>query len=334
MKNLIVSDRTFGVEIEFQTETEVALRKLSKILPIVGDGSIRHLSNTGEYVSEILKGNHGEDKIMRVCEVLKKHNASSDHVAMSVHIHLDAGMGGAGKIKSSSTLPNNVERCYAFSPHARKSLSVSDRHSLVYGNYPRMIDLPFSSVGDVTYISRAIVNKHPKQGYIYYWIEREDRTPWLKKMLYFYTQYSDVMEGLVSNSRRFGNMYCIPLGKSYDLSEIEGVTSSEELQSLWYKGRAGSNHYDDSRYHNVNFHSVWNRTHTVEIRSHGGTTDPQKILLWLRLHQYIADRLEEVDIEDIKSQGDMNKSFLNFLSGDELLVEYASRLLGYFSRKQ
>jgi len=180
------------------------------------------------------------------------------------------------------------------------------------------------------YLSKAPIKRHPMANYDYFYYEKSDRSKWLRNMLYFYTQYSDVMEGIVSNSRKFGNMYCLPLGKSYDLGEIEKAEDEQQIRTLWYKGRGNTGHYDDSRYHNVNFHSVWNRTGTVEIRSHGGTIDVYKILFWLRLHQHIADKLEEVELDDIKLKGDLYKSFVDFLD-DEQLAEYVKRLLGYYS---
>lgn len=326
---MITSSRNFGFEIEFQAPTREAVLKIRKSIPIVEDGSIRHIPNSYEYVSEVLSGSKGEKKIHSVCELLKKNGASGNDPAMSVHIHLDA------KTKSRSVVESDTrpdgERVFAFSRMVKRELSEEHIKDIVLGrtgvNSPT---IRVSHIDNVIYFSKAELSRHPLSKYFYYVEERADRFKWVKNMLYFYTQYSDVMEDMVSNSRKFGNMYCIPLGKSYDLAEIEAVTSMEGLHNLWYKGRNPSGHYDDSRYHNVNFHSVWDRHGTVEIRSHGGTIDPHKIVLWLKLHQFIADKLEEVELNDIKSVGNMHKNFVEFLD-DELLQTYVKRLLGYYS---
>lgn len=150
--------------------------------------------------------------------------------------------------------------------------------------------------------------------------------------MYFYVQYSQVMEDIVSNSRKYGNMYCIPIGDSYELEDIEACQTEEDLKSVWYKGREPSGHYDDSRYHNVNFHCYWDRHGTVEMRSHGGTVEANKILLWLKLHQKIADKLEDMELEDIRleQKSKLHKSFIEFVE-EPILQSYVKRLLGYYS---
>jgi len=126
-------------------------------------------------------------------------------------------------------------------------------------------------------------------------------------------------------------MYCIPLGDSFDLPDIEAVKNEEELLKLWYKETNTGGHYNDSRYHNVNFHSYWDRTGTIEIRSHGGTIDPNKILLWVKLHQKIADKLEDLTLDKVKAtNSNLHLSFLEFIE-EPLLQNYVKRLMGYYS---
>ena len=167
-------------------------------------------------------------------------------------------------------------------------------------------------------------------GYTYYYLKPYSNFKFLQNVLYFYTKYSNVMEKLVSDSRKFPNMYCIPLSKSYNVNEIETLKSETELRMYWYKGRETNRKRDDSRYHDVNLHSYFNGYGTIEIRSHGGTIDADKILLWVRLHQTILDKLQNMDIEDIKKYPDGYCGFIDFVN-DDLLSKYIKRLLGYFS---
>tara|TARA_R100001143_G_C3305997_1_gene107863 strand:- start:102 stop:659 length:558 start_codon:yes stop_codon:yes gene_type:complete len=171
--------------------------------------------------------------------------------------------------------------------------------------------------------------------YRYYHFYQSDRFNWLKNIFIFYTQYSDVMQAIVSRSRRRTNMYCQALSDSFDIQDIMEAQDINTLQAVWYKATGPGGNYNDSRYHEVNLDSYWGKHGTVEIRSHGGTTDANKILLWLRLHQHIADKLENMTPEQVlrefKEPKDVFISFLEFVSDDELLEEYVKRLLGYYS---
>jgi hypothetical protein len=333
---MITSDRRFGIEIEFSCPDKMSLYRIGERLNLVGDGSIRHIPHSAEYVSSILQGKSGERIVEKACETLKKHRASGDDPAMSVHVHLD-GKKNIGEVKSCTSLeklPQAVNRreVYGISNRVLTKLNKSDIHSLVADGRinDAFRDINVSRFDSIRYISLATLNSQPSRNFTYFWYDKVDRFHWLRNMLYFYTMYSQVMEDIVSNSRKFGNMYCIPLGLSYTLESIEHTHDMDSLRSLWYKGRQSEGHYDDSRYHNVNLHSFWDRHGTVEIRSHGGTVDPHKILLWLKLHQKIADKLETLSIEDIKCTDNLHKSFVEFVE-EPLLQNYVKRLMGYYS---
>lgn len=334
---MITSKRRFGIEIEFAAPTESALRNISKRINVVRDGSLDSLRNAGEYVSPILQGENGYKTISEVCEVLKKNQAEATAPQTSVHVHLD---GGARKSDMSmSRLRPSVDtsstRVMAVSNRLRDEINRGEvLLALQQQRHPNAI-YQTSKFDGITYYSKADLSRAPRINYTYYWLERPDRFTWLRNMFYFYTMFSDVMEDIVSNSRKFGNMYCIPLGKSYDLPAIAGTKNEAELKNIWYKGRGSNGHYDDSRYHNVNLHCYWDRHGTVEIRSHGGTIDPGKIALWVMLHQAIADKLETYEFEKLVALSktknvNLYKEFIDFVE-DEMLQEYIKRLLGYYS---
>jgi len=335
---IINSDRKFGVEIEFCTDSKLKLTKLSQRLRIEYDGSIKHIPHSGELVSNILKGASGEDSLVKSCEILKQYNAESEDPCMSMHIHLDGGK--KRKILHSSKrepigLPLN-KLMIAISNKAKKYYPVKEIESSL-----RMLDLPITKSGHfrtslpenryVFYYSLSgTLKRKPLLGYTYYYLESESNFNFLQNVLYFYTKYSNVMENLVSNSRKFPNMYCVPLDKSYDINEIESLENETELRNYWYKGRETNRKRDDSRYHYVNLHSYFNSFGTIEIRSHGGTIDPNKILLWTRLHQTILDKLDNLTLEEIKKYPSDYKGFIEFVD-DNLMSNYIKRLLGYFS---
>lgn len=336
---MLTSNRKFGIEIEFVAPSRQAYSKIANQIRIVEDGSLRPLQFAGEYVSDVLQGDSGEESLQYACEVLKKQGAQASDPATSVHVHLD-GRKKEGQLRAEKRKPEKVDGVVlAISNRLKETITIRDVTRFLLGDLdflPAKDRYETQVIDNILYFSKAQLTRAPRLNYTYYWYEKEDRFKWLRNMLYFYTQYSEVMENIVSNSRKFGNMYCIPLGKSYNLEDIEKAKDEKELKNkVWYKGMpvghdAVSPHYDNSRYHNVNFHSYWDRHGTVEIRSHGGTTDATKILLWVRLHQKIADKLEEMELDDIKCAGNLNKSFVEFVE-EPLLQEYVKRLLGYYS---
>ena len=235
---IITSNRTFGVEIEFFCNSQRELNGIQNSLKIIEDGSIRHIKKSGEYISPILRGQRGERYLQKVFEILKKNGARVDNPLMSVHIHLDGAVGGAGELKSANSIANVPavrSPVVAVSKKLLSSLDKDARHAIVkQGLTPTGMDIHSSVFDGITYFSLAKLIRAPRLNYVYFWSEKPDRFAWLRNVLYFYTAYSDVMEGLVANSRKFGNMYCIPLGASYDLDKIEACNNEEELQSLWY----------------------------------------------------------------------------------------------------
>lgn len=330
---IITSDRKFGVEIEFSCQSREHLRKVYSALPIVSDGSLNSVPFSAEYVSPVLCGRSGEKNIMHACEVLKKNTAHGDDPHMSVHIHLD-GRNNDDTIISSSTPPTTVgSRVTAFSNKLVRLYTADTLNQLIKNPFLLQTqNVSTKTFNGIMYVSLGELQEAPTKFFTYYWKDEDSRFVWLRNVLYFYTLYSNVMENMVSNSRKFGNMYCIPLASSYDVGDIAKCTNMSELKLLWYKGRTDTNnHYDDSRYHSVNLHAFWNRHGTVEIRSHGGTIDANKILLWVKLHQKIVDKLETLTLDDLRTETtDQLASFIEFVE-EPVLQAYVKRLLGFYS---
>lgn len=328
---MITSDRKFGIEIEFVSPTASSITKISNKIRVIEDGSLRPLNHAGEYVSSPMIGKKGEDEIRRVCDILNKNKASGENSKTSVHIHLD-GRIAEGVMRSSNKKTESANQI-AISNRLKKVLSGKDILSIVRGEMFRVstkTEFEAYVFDDVTYLSKAKLTRRPRLNYTYYSLERPNRFNWLRNVFYFYTMFSDVMEGIVSRSRRYGNMYCVPLGSAYNLDDIAKASEMKELKKVWYKGKSPGGHYCNSRYKDVNLHSFWDRHGTVEIRSHGGTTDADKILLWLKLHQKIVDKLEDISIEELQRVRATPLGFIRFIE-EPLLQDYVKRLLGFYS---
>ncbi|MEG2540932.1 MAG: amidoligase family protein [Clostridia bacterium] len=76
--------------------------------------------------------------------------------------------------------------------------------------------------------------------------------------------------------------------KKVDESFIEKInktklTDKNDVKRLWYNGHDGSyNHYDDSRYHALNLHAVWQKG-TVEFRGFNSTLHAGKVKAYIQL---------------------------------------------------
>ena len=331
---MLESKRKFGIEIEFLCRSSDVLDNLAKKdIRCVSDGSLRPHTG-GEYVSPPMSGEDGEYEIARVCHELKKQGVDVEHPATSLHLHLDGEKRNREVIVDRKKIKKNGYQV-AISRALLNDKSIESISTRLMQTKTVPFVCNVTVFDGVKYYSKAKLTREPRMNYVYFLIEEPDRIPWLTRMFYFYTQYDDVMSSLVSHSRSIGNMYCQRLGESFSLKEIEGIKCEDDFIDVWYKGMGIGGHYCDSRYHNVNFHSYFDRHGTVEIRSHGATTDPNKVLMWVKLHQYIADKLEKCDLCDIKidttDKDNVYLEFIKFLEDEPVLVEYTKRLLGYFS---
>lgn len=84
--------------------------------------------------------------------------------------------------------------------------------------------------------------------------------------------------------------------------------SLEDLERIWYGGDSRrDNHYDDSRYHCLNLHSVFQRG-TVEYRLFNGTTHAGKIKAYIQLCLAVsAQALNQRCASRIKTQSSNEK---------------------------
>ena len=89
------------------------------------------------------------------------------------------------------------------------------------------------------------------------------------------------------------------------MGDIKALDSIADIERKWYKVHRQTasaikseiemhkgNHYDDSRYMGINFHSLLSEGH-LEIRYHSGTLQAEKILHWTTLHLQILDAIAD-----------------------------------------
>lgn len=128
----------------------------------------------------------------------------------------------------------------------------------------------------------------------------------LKALYSLYWNHEDVIFSMLPRSRRANNFnrrlrwsqaeainnasFTFELGYSYYTHRIiegHGVKDSALRERIknYIKDR---HHYDDSRYTGLNLHSYWDKG-TVEFRSHGGTTDYDKLVGWITFTQAMVE---------------------------------------------
>lgn len=116
----------------------------------------------------------------------------------------------------------------------------------------------------------------------------------IKSLIAFYFAFEDCIIATQPYSRRI-NTYCNNIRGRINLKHLNSINNWEELEAFWYDIAPNntetldivkSDKYHGSRYAGVNFHSLFYRG-SLEIRYHTGTTQPQKVLHWVHLHQSI-----------------------------------------------
>jgi len=169
----------------------------------------------------------------------------------------------------------------------------------------------------------------------------------VKTLLYFYSVYNDVFMALLPSSRR-GNVFCLGLDVSFAPNQIENMTSYEDIENNWYRTTnirdTNSNkdqHYNDSRYYNLNLHPLFSNGSTIEIRSHPATMSAAKVLYWVALHQTILDKIVSGDITIDKMRpatvlhqlDDKLGHFMAIVDPEPRIGAYINKRIGHFNNK-
>lgn len=138
----------------------------------------------------------------------------------------------------------------------------------------------------------------------------------LRQLMLLYYCMDDVIRAMIPKERR-KNKYCSPLPKEkaivknggmyekgFSLSDILICKTSKEVQEVYYKlkgvnmQREKGNHYSEGKYYGINFHALFYKYGTLEIRYHEGTVEGEPILYWTAFHQHIMDKAHKMRDED------------------------------------
>ena len=176
----------------------------------------------------------------------------------------------------------------------------------------------------------------------------------LRQLMLLYFSMDDVIRAMIPKERR-KNRFCSPLPKEkaiskngctqtkgFSLSDILVCKTSKEVQEVYYKlkgdnmQREKGNHYCEGKYYGINFHALFYKYGTLEIRYHEGTIEGEPILYWTAFHQHIMDKAHKMRDEDcleIYFTRNIEKKLLVFADKSglpEYLLNYAlDRITAY-----
>lgn len=156
-----------------------------------------------------------------------------------------------------------------------------------------------------------------------------------KSLLTGYILMQDIFMSFVPESRR-SNDYCRYLSDNYQLKEIRGAKTMLELQEIWYRVEGSSSvadekdeNYNDTRYHYMNFHSLFRRG-TLEVRLHTGTANSTKILNWANLHGLFIDKIVNDVMSNTNYQYGYMADFINKLNKLKTVSDLRLKTQGLF----
>lgn len=186
--------------------------------------------------------------------------------------------------------------------------------------------------------------------------KRHGNTEAIKDIMMFYTVFTDVFLAMLPEDRRnngafssTGRDFCQKLNERISPFDIMRCQNLEQLEKLWLKAdrpneiaHKKGNQYDESRYYGVNFHALFAKYGTIEIRWHEGTTDPTQVLYWIAIHQHILKRIMEGNLNVRVSEGALSKIkledrveyFFKVTKFPKYLENYLRHRLEFFTLKQ
>jgi hypothetical protein len=173
---------------------------------------------------------------------------------------------------------------------------------------------------------------------------------------YFVLDYSIL--AMLPEDRR-SNVFCAPLdkkkartllrwsqrvyNKGFDIDDVIATKATKtSFLEMFYKSeisnvpREIATHYNEARYHGINFHNLFGRTKTIEIRYLEGTIDYDLILKWTAFHQHIIDsssnirEIDALELYKIKGPKTRLRKFAEMTNMPKYLLDFACERIDKF----
>jgi hypothetical protein len=124
--------------------------------------------------------------------------------------------------------------------------------------------------------------------------------------------------------------------KGYAIDKIiSSQPTKKDFLEMFYKKpieqipRELTTHWNEARYHGINFHPLYGNFGTVEVRYLEGTFDADTIINWTAFHQHIVDsarlirEVEAIELFHIKGPKTRLRRFAEMTNMPEHLVRFA-----------
>lgn len=159
----------------------------------------------------------------------------------------------------------------------------------------------------------------------------------LKKIYIFYNKNERHFFNMLAKSRQ-DTGYCEKFDKIFDcdLDEVITARDATAFKRVLYDGYLPSTTTRDSgkRYCWANFDSIFYRG-TLEIRSHSGTINGQKIKNWVDIHCRVLDMLEKTSLSKIIDMPNTKEQFLRlFPSKLQDYIQLRWKKFGFYDRDE
>ena len=158
----------------------------------------------------------------------------------------------------------------------------------------------------------------------------------IKKLYIFYSKYENFFFKMLPSSRQKSD-YCEKIRRTdnFSIKDVKNMTSLHQFKKKYYEtnfyGSKMEGHYYKKRYCWTNFHSLFYRG-TLEVRSHSGTINSDKIKNWIKIHLSVIDFIKDKSVEEVYLLPVEKESFMKIFSKD--IRKYINSRWGKFKKTE
>jgi len=167
-------------------------------------------------------------------------------------------------------------------------------------------------------------------------IEFPTKLELVKKLYIFYSKYENLFFKMLPSSRQ-RNRYCIKIKRTDDFSikDVKDMKHLHQFKKKYYETNFYASdirkRYYKKKYCWANFHSLFYRG-TLEVRSHSGTINSEKIKNWITIHLSVIDFIKNKSVEEIYSLPVKKEVFMKIFPKD--IRKYVESRWGKFKKTE
>lgn len=145
-------------------------------------------------------------------------------------------------------------------------------------------------------------------------IEIPTKLELIKKLYIFYSKYENFFFKMLPSSRQKSE-YCEKIRKTdrFSIKDVKKIDSLHKFKKKYYETNFYSGKMDGKYYKKrrcwTNFHSLFYRG-TLEIRSHSGTINSEKIKNWITIHLSVINFIKDKSVDEIYNLPVVKKEFM------------------------